>query len=122
METGLKRVDHMATFVDDRQCKDREEIEEVVRHLKKQLGSLDERMSTLEEANVEKEGRINELEETVAMQGVLIESMEARLCRCGQAPVAAPGTPENPIEVGDEDEELEYAEEYHTPAAWAQSM
>ena len=57
------------------------------------------RINQLEEADVRRERRIQELEETLAMM---------RSCRCQK--VLCPGSRENPIEVSD----LDYAKEYLT--------
>jgi hypothetical protein len=62
-------------------------------------------MAILEEHNVEREGRINALEESLAEKTALIESMEGRLCCCNAGAEAVrtsgAGSPEDPIEVGD---------------------
>jgi hypothetical protein len=82
------------------------------------MSDLGRSVATLEEANVEREGRINDLEAANDEKTALIESMSSKLCRCNSGEVvrtSGAGSPEDPIEI--EDEELEYAspEEYVTP-------
>ena len=84
-----------------------------LKQLESRFESLADRLAFLEQANIEKEGRIDYLE------GV-IQSMSDKLCRCGDREVSSvsveAGTEEPMVEEAEEDQ-LEYAEddEYHTP-------
>ena len=84
-----------------------------LKQLESRFEDLADRLAFLEQANIEKEGRIDYLE------GV-IQSMSDKLCRCGDREVSSvsveAGTEEPMIEEA-EGSQLEYAEddEYHTP-------
>ena len=90
----------------DRQTKE-------LKQLESRFENLVDRLAFLEQANIEKEGRINYL------KGV-IQSMSNKLCRCGDREVSSAsveaGTEEPMVEEA-EGSQLEYAEddEYHTP-------
>ena len=84
-----------------------------LKQLESKFDNLTDRLAFLEQANIEKEGRIDYLE------GV-IQSMSDKLCRCGDREVSSvsveAGTEELMVEEA-EGSQLEYAEDnkYHTP-------
>ena len=84
-----------------------------LKQLESRFENLADRLVFLEQANIEKEGRIDYL------KGV-IQSMSDKLCRCGDREVSSVsvevGT-EEPMVEEVEGSQLEYAEddEYHTP-------
>ena len=84
-----------------------------LKQLESRFNNLADRLVFLEQANIEKEGRINYL------KGV-IQSMSNKLCRCGDCEVSSvsveAGTEEPMVEEA-EGSQLEYAEDdkYHTP-------
>ena len=84
-----------------------------LKQLESKFDNLADRLAFLEQANIEKEGQIDYLEE-------VIQSMSDKLCRCGDCKVSSvsveAGT-EEPMVEEVEGSQLEYAEddEYHTP-------
>ena len=84
-----------------------------LKQLESKFNNLVDRLAFLEQANIEKEGRINYLE------GV-IQLISDKLCRCGDREVSSvsveAGTEEPMVEEA-EGSQLEYTEdnEYHTP-------
>ena len=84
-----------------------------LKQLESRFENLADRLAFLEQANIEKEGRIDYLE------GV-IQSMSDKLCRCGDREVSSvsveAGT-EEPMAEEAEGSQLEYAKDdkYHTP-------
>ena len=84
-----------------------------LKQLESRFENLADRLAFLEQANIEKEGRIDYLE------GV-IQSMSDKLCRCGDcdmSSVSVEARTEEPMVEEAEGSQLEYAEDdkYHTP-------
>ena len=91
----LNTVDASLKITNDQVGRGQEKLKSVDAEfalMRRRFCDLEDRVATLEEANVEKEGRINALEESLEVQTALVKSMETRLCHCGETKVTeAPG-------------------------------